>query len=80
MLPVDQIKFSQNTINLKDEHIKILLEFFKTKKWDTKFCIDVVRHPKNPNLYISLDNRRLFLAKFADLKEVRAKIRSREST
>jgi hypothetical protein len=68
-------KFSQISIKLEEQHLVILAEMVVNKKWNEKYSIDVVPHPTKQETFISLDNRRLYLARASGVNEVCVNIR-----
>jgi hypothetical protein len=46
------------------------------KKWNDKYSIDVIPHPTKEGIFISLDNRRLYLVRASGVNKVCVNIRN----
>ncbi len=56
--------------------MKILAEMVVKKKWNDKYSIDVIPHPTKEGIFISLDNRRLYLVRASGVNKVCVNIRN----
>ena len=63
------IHYSQDTVNLYEDHYKLEMEMEKNG-WNNEYSLDVVLFKNNPQTLVSIDNRRLYLAKKTKLKTI----------